>query len=947
MSHPLTRRQFVCTSAAAVAAGLAGPRWSPAAGPEGGCTLENQHLKLAIGPDARTTQFLDKLAGRDYCASGAKAPLARVKKAGREFAASSAQYADGRLALSFGDSGVTSVLKPAVHPQHLVFEVVSVTGEQVEEFTFVDIPLALKGTPQEPFAACALALDLKTNVQELPRPASRLRATCYPRFGMAGAKVALVGAPQEKLRGALQEAVSAAPELPHSPIGGPWALGQPINQGSYLFNFGNMTVEKADEWIALAKTLGLNQIDFHGGASFRFGDCRPNPQTYPQGLASLKAVIDKLHAAGIAAGLHTYAFFIDKGCPWVTPVPDARLAKDATLTLAADLPADAAAVPVLESTAAMSAITGFFVRNSVTLKIDDELITYGGVSKEPPFGFIGCQRGVCGTRRTAHAKGAKVDHLKECFGLLVPDPETTLFEEVAARTAETFNACGFDMMYLDALDGEDVLGGGQWSWHYGSRFVYEIWKRLKRPALMEMSTFHHHLWCGRSRYCAWDHPTRSHKKFIDLHSAANEESRRMFMPGELGWWALKCWSGPQGEPTFADDIEYLMAKCLGTDTGFALMGIDPDTAKSVAALPRLGAIVRRYEELRHSGKVPEQVKARLRAPGEEFTLAGSLKEGWSFRPVQYARHKVQSAEPWSSQWKSTNKFAAQPLRLRIEALMAAGPFDAPESVVLADWTGAGDFPLRAAAAGVVADLAPSKDQVKAGPVSGRLTATNSGPGRAGSWAKLEKAFDPPRNLAAQQALGLWVHGDGQGEVLNLQLRSPEHVSHAIGEHYIIVDFTGWRYFELIEPEGERHADYHWPYGGIYAIYRESVHYGQVASLGLWLNHLPPGKPATCFLGPIKALPLVPGKLVNPAVTVGGKTVTFPVEIPAGHYLELLGPDDCKLYGPAGDLVREVKPQGPIPTVAPGDSQIHFQAQTPPNTSPRANVTVITQGEAIT
>ena len=25
---------------------------------------------------------------------------------------------------------------------------------------------------------------------------------------------------------------------------------------------------------------------------------------------------------GIAAGLHTYAFFIAKDCPWVTPVPD-------------------------------------------------------------------------------------------------------------------------------------------------------------------------------------------------------------------------------------------------------------------------------------------------------------------------------------------------------------------------------------------------------------------------------------------------------------------------------------------------------------------------------------------------------------------------------------------------------------------------------------------------
>ena len=78
-------------------------------------------------------------------------------------------------------------------------------------------------------------------------------------------------------------------------------------------------------------------------------------------------------------------------------------------------------------------------------------------------------------------------------------------------------------------------------------------------------------------------------------------------------------------------------------------------------------------------------------------------------------------------------------------------------------------------------------------------------------------------------------------MLNVQLRSPTHISHGIGDHYIPIDFTGWRYFELIEPEGERHAEYPWPYGGIYSIYRESVNYGQVASLGLWYNNLPPGK----------------------------------------------------------------------------------------------------------
>ena len=195
------------------------------------------------------------------------------------------------------------------------------------------------------------------------------------------------------------------------------------------------------------------------------------------------------------------------------------------------------------------------------------------------------------TKAATHSRGTKVGHLKECFGLFAPDPDSTLFTEVAAATADTYNDCGFDMIYLDALDGSDVLDPhrhGEFAWHYAGRFAFEVARRLRRPAVFEMSMFTHHLWCIRSRYAAWDHPNRSYKRFVDLHCAANEENRRMFLPGELGWWALKGWNGSQTEPTFADDIEYLLAKGLATDTGFALMGIDPRTAAATPALPRPG-----------------------------------------------------------------------------------------------------------------------------------------------------------------------------------------------------------------------------------------------------------------------------------------------------------------------------------------------------------------------
>lgn len=909
-------------------------------------SFENEYTRYVIGADATNLGFIDRRTGADYCVKAPRSSFARIKRAGQEVNASWASCADGRITVRFGESGVSAVIGVTTKPHHFVLEVLSVTGEQVEELTFVDLSLAARGTPEDPFAGCALALNLQTNVPELPRANSRLRAICYPRFGFSGAKVALIGCPQDELRRVMQEVVRAAGDLPHSSIGGPWALDAPVNRGSYLFNFGGLSEQTVDDWIRLAQGLGINQIDFHGGKSFRFGDCELNLETYPRGLASLRAVTDRFHAAGILAGLHTYAFFIDKRCPWVTPVPDLRLAKDATFTLSEPLTPEATAVPVVEPTQDMSTTTGFFVRNSVTLQIDDELITYSDIFREPPYAFTGCQRGACGTHVAPHARGAQVHHLRECFGLFVPDGDSTLFAEVAARTAETFNEGGFDMMYLDALDGDDVVAGRENRWHYGSKFVFEIWKRLNKPALMEMSTFHHHLWFVRSRLGAWDHPRRGYKKFIDIHCEANEDCRRMFLPGHLGWWAFHTWSGPQADPTFVDDIEYLCGKALATDTGLSVMRIDPYNVSHLPALPRLAAVMKQYEDLRHANYFPESIKAKLRVPGDEFTLIQNTKGEWQFRPIQYARHRVEGINGWSNLWRTRNRFGRQPLQLRIEALMSAGPYDAPGNVMLTDFDDPTAFPVRSAQAGVTAELLPSSAQVKGGPISGCYTASSALSKREGAWAQIGRRFSPLLYLSQQQAIGVWVYGDGQGEVLNFQVKGPEHTSFGIGDHYVVVDFTGWRYFELVEPEGERCDSYSWPYSGAYSIYRESVNYSQVETLSLWYNNLPPHKTVTCYLSPIKALPLVKGRLRNPAVTIGGRTIVFPVEMESGCYLEFRSTSDCNLYGPKGELIQEVASEGEAPILEAGENEIGFTCEVSLDVNARVFVTVISQGEPL-
>jgi len=914
--------------------------------------FETPFLRYVIDSRGRNAVFEEKSTGNDYLARDGKTPCAVVVREGTNHPCERAGIQDDFLRLSFPGANLDVRVRVIEEQESLRFQVEDVSHQDFHELRFLNIPLHLDGMPEESFAACVLALNLKTRVEALPGPQKSLQASCYPRIGCAGAEAALLAMPMSDLRQGMKRVVSRAPGLPTTDVGGAWALDAPINRGSYLFDFGDLTERTVDDWIALAHRLGLTQIDFHAGKSLRFGDCRPHPELFPEGRKSVKAVIDRLHAAGLKAGLHTYAFFIAKDTPYVVPVPDSRLGKDASFTLAESIDEVAAEIPVLESTEDRSTTTGFFVRNSVTLQVEDELITYSGISKQEPYAFTQCVRGAYGTQASSHEKGAKVHHLKECFGLFCPDAESTLLAEIASHTADTYNECGFDMIYLDALDGEDILAGREWSWHYGSKFVFEIAKRLQNPALFEMSTFHHHLWFVRGRMGAWDHPSRAHKRFIDVHCAANHAGRGMFLPMNLGWWATKTWSeGPhvtQIEPTFPDDIEYLLGKCVGYDMGLALMGVNPTNIGHTPAYERLAPMFQVYEGLRHAQVVPESLKRRLRVLGDEYHLVKDEND-WRFCPVRYEQNRVTSRDTERISWVVENPFMEQGLRARIEPLMGLRRAGDASEMILEGFDDLGPWTSRAKEQ-VQGSLEPGETVPATGERACMFRAKSERSERTGSWIQMIRVFDPPLNLGNRQGLSLWVKGDGSGTVLNVQLRSPEHTTHGgCGDHYIRLDFEGWKLVELVEPESAEIEGMQWPYGGAYAIYRETVDYGQIERLSLWYNLLPQGQEVVSQIGPIHAVPISSVRCSEITLFVQDKEIKIPFEIKSGMFVECHPTTGAFLFGPKGEAIdRFLWPDAEAPPLLrQGQNVMGLRCGDWKNdVPPRFRVTIMSLGEPL-
>ncbi|MGA2863868.1 MAG: hypothetical protein ABSF95_05220 [Verrucomicrobiota bacterium] len=917
-----------------------------AAAAQGTVVIENAHVSYTVSPGGKNLGFVDRATGLDYLRRGAASPCALVRREGKEYPATGAALANGRLSLRFGDAGVEAVLKVEPRPSCVRLTVESIPGADIESLVFLNLPLALEGKPDEPFGACAFSLNLITRVDQLPALQSELRAAAHKKFGILGAKVALVGVPMNRVLPALKEVLSEADEMPLCTVAGPWAREAPLSHGSYLFNFGSLTEATLDDWIQMASSLGFTQIDNHGGspAFFRFGDFELNRQKWPEGWETYRRIVARLHAAGIASIFHTYAFFLDKHSKYVTPIPDQRLDAFRTFTLADKVTADTDELPVNESTAAISTVTGFFEQNSLVLHLGDELAAFGGASRQPPWRFTAVKRGVFGTKPAAHDQGAKARHLKECFGLFVPDPESPLFAEIAANHAEVVNCCDFDGIYLDAIDGASILRGGDECWYWADKFVFEIQKRLKKPVGMEMSAMWHHFWQYRTRWQAWDYPQRGHKRFIDLHAQALNGG--LLLPLHLGWWNFQSFNPPQVEPTFPDVLECLGARLIGWDAGISLTGaVDRNQLQTVPLYRRAVDIIRTCEAIRHSGALDEQTKAKLREPGREFSLLLDDTGQPRFRPAHSLPHTAALAEPWSLSWPATNPFPQQPVKLRLEALMSAAPYDDPTAIIIADLSGQGAAGWNLSAAdGVVASLDSGPAGTNA--PGALLQAANSGKvPRHAAWARCRKQFSPALNLKERQALGLWLEGDGLGELLAVRLESPQYLAFgALADRYVTVDFTGRRLFSLVETESARWSDYAWDDGkGVYNAYRETIDFGAVESVGVWYQNLPPGKEVKCRLGPAKALPMLPQTMQDPALTVNGTTILFPLQMASGSWLECNAPDDCLLYGSKGESLGRVTPRGPWPTLRPGENQLHFSCAPIKGPSPRAKVTLFTYG----
>ena len=899
-------------------------------------TFKNRRATLAIDTRGQAFSLRTRERGRELLANPQPFVSAHLKD-GRQLSARSVTRKGDTLTFDFARGYGSAVIAVDTRRDYFTFTVSSLTLTNVEALTFCALPVAVtkyRGgmanmLSDDADAVCLRGYDLPV---EMDIGGNSLRVWTTEKHGLTGWRAGLAAGPKSEMP-AMLRAMAEQTGVPYSRLGGPWSLDAEATRGSYLF--ADLYYPSTDDWIEITRRGGFSTVHIHGWWR-TLGHYEVSTNLFPRGLADMKDSVASIHAAGLRAGIHTLTACIDPRDAWITPEASPHLIPFDTYTLARALSPSDTVLYVNEPPSTRHDVVFTYSGNGNAIRIGSEIVQYAEISREPPYAFSKCVRGAFKTRPAAHAVDDRADYLQQRYIAFYPQPDSPLADELAGCVAKVFNTCKLDQLYFDGSEG--MMS------RYGiDAMRHKIIRRLDGDPLIEGSCYGEHNWWFHSRLGTWDHPVWASKRFHDGHviSCAHYRDSDLLGP-QMGWWAPRSPS-PQARGHFLDEMEYFACKNLGLDGAMSIQGVNVSYAPLPFHIEKQFTLLGWYEHLRLARYFDTQTIARITVPGDEFRLRQNLDGQWRFTPVKLITHRISALGNGSETWTVRNLDAEQPVSARIEALYAVAPYDSPKRKSLAGPEDFAALETSTASSSVKLKLAEETADVKGGGRNLRLVAENKGTSGTGAWARAVVTFPAPyRNIGGTGAFGLWVKGDGSGALLNLQVGTPREFMNALSDHYVTLDFTGWRYVELLarERDVERMHNYVWPYGGIgsHALYRTPLDMAHISQVTFYLNDLPPGGSVDVTVSPVMALPIQSAALKNPVLTLNGQSLVLPLTLVSGDFAELESDGICTHYNDKGDPLARVCPSS-LPVLRVGDNAVHFDCERPQGVSARAEVTL--------
>ena len=681
----------------------------PAARAQASLTAGPMHLSI----DARGTLsgLASTTTGRDYLAADTTAPFLTIVSDGRRFAPSSLSSSRSAnatlLTFRYAAIGAQVTVRARATANYLVLEVTSVApADRIHAIIWGPYPTTIGATVGEIIgvvrdgttAVGLQVLNARTLGGDLPNregstwargiaattrtfgssiqaySINRARPRTVDAWGgvykdmpvapipgetVVGSAIALFTCAEPAVLDVL-ERIERDEGLPHPTIKGTWYRRSPVFERSYLISsFGESEV---DEMLDATQRAGLMSL-YHEGPFKSWGHFVLDSAQWPSGRRGFKAAADKAHARGLYLGAHFLTNFINTNDPYVTPVPDARLAVTGTTRLIAAISATQRTIEV----AAPTLFTDAEHDNLHTVRIGTELIQYRAVTTAPPYQLLDCQRGAFGTAASTHAAGDTVGKLFDHpYNVFFPNFE--MQREVARNLAVFLNETGVDHLDFDGHEGALASGQGDYALEV---FANDVRTQVHHDLIMGTSiskTFYWHT----GTYYNWGEPwnggfTESMQQYRIDNQALFD---RNYMPHMLGWYLLT-------ERTTLAEMEWMLARAAGYGAGFAMVA-RPAALRANANSPALLDAIREWERARMAHAFTPSQRARLKDPRNEFHLTPAGPDAWTLTPTlespafTHARTEREPGEPAASTFTFEQPWAEQPLQFRLVAQGTAG-----------------------------------------------------------------------------------------------------------------------------------------------------------------------------------------------------------------------------------------------------------------------------------
>jgi len=687
--------------------------------------LETDHFRMSIDQKGYVTSLVDKSTGKDYFPKDQESPLLSIRINSHNESPSAVTFdqPNHTITLLFSESQVKALIKTEEKKSHLTFELVSI--EHPEEIGLIlwgpftttirkTIGESVGVVRDDDFAVGIQALNLKTlggyptneddsepaydifstssyvDVQDsikilyrgqtarISECGSILQAYCrnrnkdrvipvwrheryfVPAFddgGVTGSKIAIFGSPADQALSVLEE-IEIDENLPHPVIDGEWGKTSPGATAAYLIV--DFSEKNLDEALNLVRKAGLRYL-YHGSPFANWGHFDLRQELFPDNWESLKRCVESAEKQGIRIGVHTLSNFITTNDPYVTPIPDPRLARVGESHIVDDIDASQTEIEI-ESPDFFNQMENNNLHAAV---IGDEIIRYNRVSGNPPWRLMDCERGAFDTHASSHKAGLTIGKLMDhAYKTFLTD--NSLSEEMAEKIADLFNQTGLRQISFDGLEGNWSTGMGQ----YGRQRFVKIWYDHLNPGLQEKvitdaSNPGHFFWHMFTRM-NWGEPWYAgfRESQTQLRLLNQDFFHRNLMPAMLGWFRMS----PE---TSIEDIEWLLARAAGFDAGFCLV-TSPAIVEKNGHGEEILQTIKEWETLRMGNAFNNDQKLLMKDINREFHLEKLSEKTWDWIPVHaslkndHPRSDKQPGEPSATTFNFTNPYGEQHLQYTIK-----------------------------------------------------------------------------------------------------------------------------------------------------------------------------------------------------------------------------------------------------------------------------------------